>query len=186
MSEPAVKVLLFSDLFGTFADGDGACEVCSEHFQRLRSEGVEVVLVSGGRIENVATVLADLRESAVVLADGGNTLLCPEGHLLGPSRDIRSLLTAGRESQLAAAEWIIDRYMANGSIVITLGIGGSPDDTFLEGLDVAALIPGADGTVCPQTPRADVCYVCSSPGQRGWNEWAEIILRRVQVVPSAD
>ena len=85
-----------------------------------------------------------------------------------------------------AAEWVIGSYGDGERIVIPFGVGGGADDTFLEAVEVAALLPGEDGRLCPEIPKPGITCTCRETTQSGWNEWAENMLRRIELVAMKD
>ncbi len=181
-----VTVLLLSDLFGSFADREGSWRACAGHYGRLREAGVELVFFSGAPLEVALQTLDGLSPEAAVVADGGKTLWAPAGHKLGSESEPRTIPTPGAFAQRAAAEWVIGRYGDGERIVIPFGVGGGADDAFLEAVEVAALLPGEDGRLCPDIPKPRITCTCRETAQGGWNEWAETMLRRVELVTIRD
>ena len=154
MEEPRVRLILFSDLFASFCDGDGSHNACDAAYRRIAEAGVGVVFVSGAPPGVVSEVLDGLDPEAEVLAGG---------------------------DQRAAVEGYIAAVREAGDIPVTLGIGGSPDDAFLEAVDQAAVIPTEAGVPCPGLSFPKTAYVCRRSGQEGWIEWAEMLLRRIDL-----
>ena len=184
--ESGIKVLLFSDLFGSFADAAGSWKDCYPWYLRLREAGVEVVFITGAPVEIANKTLSGLEPRPNIMAGDGRILTSAEDDQFGPEGDLSAFFPAGIHPQRAAAEWVVDRITSSSRIVIPFGIGGSPDDRFLAVVSAGALIPSADGNVCPRAPRPEVAYVCGQTGQRGWNEWADLLLRRVELVSIPD
>lgn len=176
MNEPRVRVLLLSDLFGCFAEDGRPETVSADAYRSLVKAGVEVVFISGAPRAVCRRALAKLEPEPVFLAAGGSTVSSPAGHLL-PSGPLPIT-----PDQRGAADWVIGRYGLSGDIVIPFGIGGSPDDSFLEAVELAALIRGGSGEICPHVPRPEVTYSCSRPGPAGWVEWAEVMLRKIEIL----
>ena len=155
MKEPRVRLILFSDLFASFCDGGGSHDACDAAYRRIAEAGIRVVFVSGAPAEIVSRILTGLDPEPEVLAEG---------------------------DQRTAVEGYIAAVRAGGDIPVTLGIGGSPDDTFLEAVDQAAVIPSEAGGPCPGLSFPKTAYICKRPGQEGWIEWAEMLLRRIDLV----
>jgi predicted mannosyl-3-phosphoglycerate phosphatase (HAD superfamily) len=180
MGEPAVRVLLFSDLFGSFVDGSGSYEVCAESYRALKAAGVEVCFITEAPLASARELLKNLEPAAPVIADNGRTAFAPPGSMLASSdKFLRG--PAETSDQLTAAQLVIAEYARGGDIVLSFGVGDGPDDAFLAATDLAALIPFAEGKVCPAIPRPGSVYECRRPGREGWNEWAEQMLRKVKI-----
>lgn len=186
IDEIRIKVLLLSDLFGSFVNEAGSWQECGEHYRLLRRAGVEILFFSGADTAISKSALSGLDEEAVLFARGGAALETPAGHLLGPGGDISARIAGNAPSQKRAAEWAIKRFIEEGYSVLTFGIGGGADDSFLESVDVGALLLGPNGEVCPLTPGPRVVHICSHSGQMGWNEWADNMLRRVEIVTNRE
>ena len=179
-------MLLLSDLFGSFADRQGSWRACAGHYGRLREAGVEVVFFSGAPLEVALRTLDGLNPEAALVADDGKTLWAPAGHRLGSASEPREIPVPGAPGQRAAAEWVIERYGYGERLVLHFGIGGGAADAFLEAVEVAALLPGEDGRLCPEIPKPGIVCVCKETAQSGWNEWAETMLRRIELVGMRD
>jgi predicted mannosyl-3-phosphoglycerate phosphatase (HAD superfamily) len=181
MGEPAVRVLLFSDLFGSFVDESGSFEACLESYRALVEAGVEVVFITGAPLEVARETLKDLQPQATVIADGGRSVSAIPGSPLANLGEKLLPANDAEPDQREAARRVIAEYGKNGDIVLSIGVGDSADDTFLVAMDLAALIPGTGGAICPAIPRPAAVYKCQRAGQAGWNEWAEQMLKKMKI-----
>ena len=110
-------------------------------------------------------------------AEKGGVLVTPKDSRLGND------YTHGDET--GAVRWFVDRHKRRGKTVVSFGIGAG-DDKFLSAVDVAAVLPGGDGRSAGGAVLPEAVHRCKAAGQDGWNEWAELLLRRVEVVTIAD
>lgn len=181
-----VKVVLFSDLFGSFANKGGSWERCVESYRRLTDAGVEVVFLSGASLEVCQEILSGLEPAPAFIAVDGKSVFAPVNHPLHIDASAQGKSELDLEGQHAAALWAIEKFREQHRILITFGIGDSADDDFLRAVEVAALIPDSEGKICEFVPRPEVTYECAGSGQDGWNEWAELILKRVDIFSAKD
>ena len=181
IDEPSVKVLLFSDLFGAFLDDRGSFDRCADAYRTLAEAGMEIIFISGALQEIAREALSTLLPQPALIAAGGKAVFAPESSpLAAAAREGAS--PQRNPDQLSAAEWAAGVYRGDGDIVLSFGVGDAKDDTFLKTVDVAALIPGPEGEICPLIPRPEVVYCCNNPGQEGWNEWADLMLKKIVVI----
>ncbi len=183
MCEPLIKVLLFSDLFGAFLDEQGSFEKCADAYRNLVDEGVEVIFISAAPLSVAREALSELLPQPVLFAAGGKEIIAPESSPLAEAaRD--GALPLRDPNQQTAAEWAAGVYRGDGDIVLSFGVGDGRDDVFLKTVDTAALIPGPGGEICSLIPQPEVTFICKNSGQEGWNEWADLMLRKMVVINS--
>ena len=154
MGEPQVRLILFSSLVGSLLGSGGSHSACDEAYRRITEAGVRIVFVDGATDGTASQVLAGLDPAPERLAGG----------------DPR-----------AAVEGYIAAVRAVGDIPVTMGIGGNPGDSFLDAVDQAAVVPTEAGCPAAELSYPPSAYVCKNSGQAGWVEWAEILLRRIDL-----
>ena len=154
MGEPQVRLILFSGLLGSFLGSGGSHSACDEAYRRITEAGVRVVFVDGAADGAASQSLVGLDPAPELLAGGD------------PRAAVKGYVAAVR---------------AVGDIPVTMGIGGGPDHGFLDAVDQAAVIPTEACEPAAGLTYPNSAYICRNPGPAGWIEWAEILLRRIDL-----
>lgn len=173
MNETLVNVVLFSSLYGSFLDENGSWRHCFGNYQHLKEHGAEIVFFADCPLDMALDALKELAPAAPVIDSNGSVYI-PEDHIL-------SDIFPGNErfnNAVEAAQGFLKALRAQDRIVIPVGIGGEGAD-FLKLTTLAALLPNSGNHSLP----AEVTiYNCRKPGVMGWNEWADLITRRIKII----
>lgn len=173
MQDTSISLVLLSGLFGVFLDDKGSFVHCLEYYQRLKTYGMEIVFVAERPLEDAVNSLKGLSPTAPVIGKKGS-LFIPEGHILEG-------MFSGKEKfedAVPAVEGFLDALRARNRIVIPVGVGGG-ESAFLRLTSLAALMP--DGRR-PELPESVTVYNCIESGPHGWNEWADLMTRRIKII----
>lgn len=173
MNKTSVRVVLLSSLYGAFLDENGSFGKCLGNYQRLKEYGAEIVFFTGYPLEQALQALKELTPPTPVI-DGKGSAYIPEKHSL------EGIFPGGKKYKTAvnAARGFLDALRAHNSIVIPVGIGGAESD-FLRLTTLAALLPNSENPSLPETVSV---YNCRKPGTQGWNEWVDLITRRIKII----
>lgn len=172
MGEPAIRVLLFSELFGLFTDGESSAAAA---YTRLAHMGMLTVFVTDAPMSQARSAIDGLEPAAPVIAAGGDRY-CPAGHPLEAAFAGMAETTESR----AAVSALIAAVRRQGDYPIPIAIA-SAEAAYLTQMHLAAVTGSGDAT-----PASPARYRCRERGPAAWEEWADLMTRRIRIILSRD
>jgi hypothetical protein len=173
MGEPAIRVLFFSELFGLFTDGVSSAAAA---YARLAHMGMLTVFVTEKPMAQARAALDGLEPAAPVIAAGG-TWYCPPGHPLAGA--FAEMVATSPEAGAVIAA-LIEAVRRRGDYPIPIAIAPS-DASYLIHMQLAAVTGSGGGS-----PASPALYRCRARGPAAWEEWADLMTRRIRIILSRD